>query len=149
FRGTVKLLFQPGEEGLPGGATLTIKEGALRDPVPVAVIGQHAMPRIPAGKIGIRKGKHMASMDSISIRVIGKGGHGAEPDTRIDPVVIASHVVVARHQIVSRQASPWGPSVRSCGKVSANGACNVISDEAQLAGTLRTMHEGWREQPLI
>jgi amidohydrolase len=148
FRGTIKLLFQPGEEVLPGGATHMIKEGALRDPVPVAVIGQHAMPRIPVGKIGIRKGKHMASMDSISIRIIGKGGHGAEPHTVIDPVVIASHVIVALQQIVSRKASPKEPSVLSFGKVIANGAFNVIPDEVQLEGTFRAMNEEWREKAL-
>src|SRR5690606_37829913 len=148
FRGTIKLFFQPGEEVLPGGASLMIKEGALRDPVPVAVIGQHAMPRIPVGKIGIRKGKHMASMDSISIRIVGKGGHGAEPHTVIDPVVIASHVVVARQQIVSRKASPREPSVLSFGKVIANGAFNVIPDEVQLEGTSRAMNEEWREKAL-
>jgi amidohydrolase len=148
FQGTIKLLFQPGEEVLPGGATLMIEEGALRDPVPVAVIGQHAMPRMPVGKIGIRGGKHMASMDSVSIRIIGKGGHGAEPESLVDPVVIASHVIVALQQIVSRRASPKEPSVLSFGKVIANGAFNVIPDEVQLEGTFRTMNEAWREKAL-
>src|SRR5690606_18369467 len=148
FRGTVKLFFQPGEEVLPGGATHMIKEGALQNPAPTAVIGQHAMPRIPVGKIGIRKGKHMASMDSVSIRIIGKGGHGAEPDTLVDPVVIASHVIVALQQIVSRMASPKEPSVLSFGKVVANGAFNVIPDEVHLEGTFRTMNEAWREKAL-
>ncbi|HEX7016242.1 MAG TPA: amidohydrolase [Cyclobacteriaceae bacterium] len=148
FKGTVKLLFQPGEEMLPGGATLMIKEGALQEPVPVAVIGQHAMPRIPVGKVGIRKGKHMASMDFLALRIIGKGGHGAEPEAVIDPVVIASHVIVALQQIVSRRASPKEPSVLSFGKVIANGAFNVIPDEVQLEGTFRTMNEAWREKAL-
>ncbi|HEX7015770.1 MAG TPA: M20 family metallopeptidase [Cyclobacteriaceae bacterium] len=148
FAGTVKLLFQPGEEVVPGGATLMIKEGALREPAPVAVIGQHAMPRIPAGKIGIRKGKHMASTDSLFMRIIGKGGHAAEPHTLVDPVVIASHVIVALQQIVSRKASPKEPSVLSFGKVIANGAFNVIPDDVYLDGTLRTMNEEWREKAL-
>jgi amidohydrolase len=148
FKGTVKLLFQPGEEVLPGGASLMIKEGALQNPTPSAVIGQHAMPRIPVGKIGIRKGKHMASMDSIFIRIIGKGGHGAEPHNVIDPVVIASHVIISLQQIVSRMASPKEPCVLSFGKVIANGAINVIPDEVYMEGTFRAMNETWRDKAL-
>src|SRR5690606_3603048 len=146
--GTVKLLFQPGEEVAPGGATLMIKEGALQNPVPVAVIGQHAMPRIPVGKIGIRKGQFMASMDALFMLIVGKGGHGAEPETLVDPVVIASHVIVALQQIVSRRASPKQPSVLSFGKVIANGAFNVIPNEVYLEGTFRTLDEEWREKAL-
>jgi amidohydrolase len=148
FKGTVKLLFQPGEEVAPGGATLMIKEGALQNPVPVAVIGQHAMPRIPVGKIGIRKGQFMASMDALFMLIVGKGGHGAEPETLVDPVVIASHVIVALQQIVSRRASPKQPSVLSFGKVIANGAFNVIPNEVYLEGTFRTLDEEWREKAL-
>jgi amidohydrolase len=148
FKGTVKLLFQPAEEVLPGGATRMIREGALHDPAPNAVIGQHAMPRLPAGKIGIRKGKHMASMDSLYVRIIGKGGHGAEPHTVIDPVVIAAHVIIALQQIISRAANPREPSVLSFGKVIANGAVNVIPDEVYMEGTFRAMNETWREKAL-
>jgi amidohydrolase len=148
FKGTVKLLFQPGEEVLPGGATLMIKEGALLNPAPGAIIGQHAMPRIPVGKIGIRSGKHMASMDSIVLRIIGKGGHGAEPHNVIDPVVIAAHVIVSLQQIVSRMASPKEPTVLSFGKVIANGAINVIPDEVYMEGTFRAMNEQWRDKAL-
>ncbi|HTF17527.1 MAG TPA: M20 family metallopeptidase, partial [Chryseolinea sp.] len=148
FKGTVKLLFQPGEEVLPGGATLMIKEGALHNPAPSAVLGQHAMPRIPVGKIGIRKGKHMASMDAIYVRIIGKGGHGAEPHNVIDPVLIASHVIIALQQIVSRMASPREPCVLSFGKVIADGAINVIPDEVYMEGTFRAMNETWRDKAL-
>ena len=148
FKGTVRLLFQPGEEVLPGGATLMIKEGALHNPSPSAVIGQHAMPRIPVGKIGIRKGKHMASMDAIYVRIIGKGGHGAEPHNVIDPVIIASHVMIALQQIVSRMANPREPCVLSFGKVIANGAVNVIPDEVYMEGTFRAMNETWRDKAL-
>ena len=149
FDGTVKLLFQPGEEVLPGGATFMIKEGALHNPAPSAVIGQHAMPRIPAGKIGIRKGKHMASMDAIYVRIIGKGGHGAEPHNVVDPVLVASHLIVALQQIVSRRSNPKEPCVLSFGKVVANGAVNVIPDEVYMEGTFRAMNETWREQALL
>lgn len=146
FGGTVKLLFQPAEEVLPGGASLMIKEGVLDNPQPSAVIGQHAMPRIETGKIGIKNGKHMASMDAIIIRVIGKGGHGAEPQHNIDPVVIAAHIIIALQQIVSRVASPSDPTVLSIGKVIANGAVNVIPDEVYMEGTFRAMNETWRDE---
>ena len=125
-----------------------IREGALKNPAPSAVIGQHAMPRIPAGKVGIRKGKHMASMDSIYVRIIGKGGHGAEPHNVIDPVLIASHLIVALQQVVSRMSNPREPTVLSFGKVIANGAINVIPDEVYMEGTFRAMNETWREKAL-
>lgn len=146
FRGTVKFLFQPGEEVLPGGASLMIKEGVLENPKVEAVIGQHAMPRIEVGKIGIRKGKHMASMDAIIVRVIGKGGHGAQPHQNTDPVLIASHIIIALQQIVSRMAHPGDPTVLSFGKVIANGAINVIPDEVYMEGTFRAMNETWRTE---
>jgi amidohydrolase len=146
FGGIIKLLFQPGEEVLPGGASIMIKEGVLKDPVVGSVIGQHAMPRIEVGKIGIRTGKHMASMDSIIVRVIGKGGHGGQPNQNIDPVVIAAHIVIALQQIVSRLAHPGEPTVLSFGKVIANGAVNVIPDEVYMEGTFRAMNETWRNE---
>lgn len=146
FGGRIKLLFQPGEEVLPGGASIMIKEGVLKNPSPVAIIGQHAMPRIDAGKIGIRSGKHMASMDAVIVRVIGKGGHGAEPHKNIDPVVIAAHIIIALQQVVSRIAQPGEPTVLSFGKVIADGAVNVIPDEVYLEGTFRAMNETWRDE---
>ena len=144
FGGQIKLIFQPGEEVLPGGASIMIKEGVLQDPAPAAIIGQHAMPRIEVGKIGIRSGKHMASMDAVKVRVIGRGGHGAEPHKNIDPVVIAAHIIIALQQIVSRIAQPGDPTVLSFGKVKADGAVNVIPDEVYLEGTFRAMNEEWR-----
>jgi amidohydrolase len=146
FGGRVKLLFQPGEEVLPGGASIMIKEGALDNPKPTAILGQHAMPRIHSGKIGIRSGKHMASMDAVYVRVKGKGGHGAEPHKNIDPVVIASHIIIALQQVVSRIAQPGDPTVLSFGKVIANGAVNVIPDEVYIEGTFRAMNEAWRDE---
>ncbi len=146
FKGTVKLLFQPGEEVLPGGASIMIKEGVLENPRPQAVIGQHAMPRIEVGKIGIRKGKHMASMDALLVRVIGKGGHGAQPHQNIDPVIIAAHIILGLQQVVSRMADPKNPTVLSFGKVTANGAINVIPDEVNMEGTFRAMDETWRAE---
>jgi amidohydrolase len=146
FGGKVKLIFQPAEEKLPGGASLMIREGVLEDPVPMAVTGQHVMPFIETGKIAIAPGKVMASMDEIYVTVTGKGGHGAQPHKNIDPVTIASHMIVALQQIVSRTADPTIPSVLSFGKVIANGAVNVIPDSVYMEGTFRTMDEAWRSE---
>lgn len=146
FGGTVKFLFQPGEERLPGGATLMIKEGALQDPVPGSVIGQHVMPAIECGKVAFRKGKFMASMDELRLKVTGKGGHGAEPQNNIDPVVIASHIIVALQQVVSRRANPFTPTVVSFGRFIADGAINIIPDVVEIEGTFRTFDETWREK---
>jgi len=146
FGGTVKFIFQPGEERLPGGATLMIRDGILTNPVPDAVIGQHVMPAIESGKVAFRKGKHMASMDELKIKVIGRGGHGAQPQDNIDPVLIASHVIVALQQLVSRLANPFTPTVISFGKFVADGAINVIPDEVYIEGTFRTFDETWRDK---
>lgn len=145
FAGTVKLIFQPAEEKLPGGASLMIQQGVLKNPVPQAVIGQHVMPLIDAGKVGFRAGKYMASADEIYVTVKGKGGHAAQPQQNIDPVMITAYILTALQQIVSRNADPKNPSVLSFGKVVANGATNVIPNEVYLEGTFRTMDEKWRE----
>ncbi len=144
FEGTVKFIFQPGEEKLPGGASMMIKEGVLENPKPDSVIGQHVMPQIDAGKVGFRKGLYMASTDEIYVTVKGKGGHGAMPHLTIDPVLIASNIIVSLQQIVSRNAKPSLPSVLSFGKFIANGATNVIPDSVYLEGTFRTLNEEWR-----
>ncbi len=146
FNGTIKLLFQPGEERLPGGASMMIKEGALKNPEPANIVGQHVMPLIPAGKVGFREGMYMASADEIYITVKGKGGHAAMPEMCIDPILIASHIVVALQQIVSRNASPKVPSVLSLGKFIAEGATNIIPEVVNIEGTFRTMDEVWRKE---
>jgi amidohydrolase len=144
FEGTVKFIFQPGEEKLPGGASLMIKEGVLENPKPIGILGQHVMPLIETGKVGFRNGIYMASTDEIYVTVFGKGGHGAMPHLNIDPVLITSHMIVALQQVVSRNANPTMPSVLSFGKVIANGATNVIPDSVYLEGTFRTLDEKWR-----
>jgi amidohydrolase len=149
FGGTIKLIFQPAEEKLPGGASLMIKEGVLENPKPQAVLGQHVMPLIDAGKVGFRVGKYMASTDEIYVTVRGKGGHGAQPQQNVDPVIIMAHMLTALQQIVSRFADPKSPSVLSFGKVIANGATNVIPNEVYLEGTFRTMDEKWRNEAHI
>ncbi len=146
FAGTVKFIFQPAEEKLPGGANLMIQEGVLENPKPQAVIGQHVMPLIDAGKVGFRAGKYMASTDEIYVTVKGKGGHGAQPQQNVDPVIITAHILTALQQVVSRFADPKSPSVLSFGKVIANGATNIIPNEVYLEGTFRTMDEQWRQE---
>jgi amidohydrolase len=144
FEGTIKLIFQPGEEKLPGGASVMIAEGVLQNPSVNAVLGQHVMPLIPVGKVGFRSGLYMASTDEIYVKVIGKGGHGAMPHLCIDPVAISAQLITALQQLVSRQANPIIPSVLSFGKVIANGATNVIPNEVYMEGTFRTLDEYWR-----
>jgi len=148
FEGSVKLIFQPGEEKNPGGASLMIKEGVLDSPKPAAIIGQHVMPLVPVGKVGFREGMYMASSDEIYLTVIGKGGHGAAPELAIDPVVIAAHIIIALQQIISRNASPKQPTVLTFGKISAEGATNIIPGEVSMAGTFRALDEQWREEGL-
>lgn len=146
FAGKVKLIFQPGEEKLPGGASIMINEGVLKVDKPSAVIAQHVSPNIPAGKIGIRKGKFMASMDEINVTVRGRGGHGAQPHMNVDPVMIMAQILVALQQVVSRIANPAEPTVLSFGKVIADGAINVIPDTVYMEGTFRAMNEKWRDE---
>lgn len=149
FEGTVRFLFQPGEEKNPGGASYMIKEGALENPRPVSILGQHVFPLLPVGKIGFREGMYMASADEIYLKVIGKGGHGAAPELAIDPVVIASHIIIALQQIISRNASPKQPTVLTFGRIIGEGATNIIPNEVNIAGTFRAMNEVWREEGLI
>ena len=146
FGGTIKLIFQPAEELLPGGANQMIQEGVLENPKPQAVLGQHVMPFIETGKVGFRSGKYMASTDELYVTVKGKGGHAAQPQQNIDPVMITAQILVSLQQIVSRTANPNTPSVLSFGKVIANGATNVIPNEVKLEGTFRTMDEAWRAE---
>ena len=146
FEGTVKCFFQPGEERLPGGASLMIKEGILENPKPEIVFGQHVYPDLPCGKVGFRPGIYMASADELYVTVHGKGGHGALPHKNVDPVLITSHIMVALQQVVSRQAKPDVPTVLSFGKVVANGSTNVIPAKVELEGTFRTFNEEWRAE---
>ena len=148
FEGSVRLIFQPGEEKNPGGASYMIRDGVLKNPQPSGIIGQHVFPLLPVGKIGFREGMYMASCDEIYLKVIGKGGHGAAPDLAIDPVLIASHIIVALQQVISRNASPKQPTVLSFGRIIGEGATNIIPNEVNIAGTFRAMNEEWRELAL-
>ncbi|MEQ9465990.1 MAG: M20 family metallopeptidase [Ekhidna sp.] len=148
FKGTIKFIFQPAEEKSPGGASILIKEGILQNPIPEKILGQHVMPLIPEGKVGFRPGKYMASADEIYLTVKGKGGHAAMPETFIDPIAIASQIIVSLQQVVSRMANPKIPSVLSFGKIAGGNVNNVIPDEVKIDGTFRTFDEEWRKQAL-
>ena len=143
WEGTILLLFQPGEELLPGGAKLMMEEGAL-DPKPEWILGQHVLPDMPTGTVGFRSGMYMASGDEIYLTIKGKGGHAAMPHKCTDTVLIASHIIVALQQIVSRHGDARIPTVLSFGKMIANGATNIIPNKVNIEGTFRTMNEEWR-----
>lgn len=146
FEGTIKLIFQPSEERFPGGAYMMIKAGVLENPAPVKMFGQHVLPTLEAGKVGMKPGKYMASTDEVYLTVKGKGGHGATPELNVDPVLISAHILVALQQIVSRNAPPQLPAVLSFGRVIAEGRTNIIPDEVKIDGTLRTFDETWRAE---
>jgi len=146
FEGTVKLFFQPSEERYPGGAIQMIKAGAMENPRPAHVFGQHVYPELEAGKVGFRSGQYMASTDEIFLTVKGKGGHAAQPSRNIDPILIASHIIVALQQIVSRFNSPEMATVLSFGRIIGDGQTNIIPNEVKIAGTIRTFDETWRKE---
>ncbi|MEZ5043163.1 MAG: M20 family metallopeptidase [Saprospiraceae bacterium] len=147
FGGTIKLIFQPAEEMIPGGASIMIKEGVLENPAPASIFGQHVHPVLQVGKVGFRPGMYMASTDELYMTVTGKGGHGAIPQDCIDPILIAAHIITALQQIVSRRGDPTLPSVLTFGYIaSTGGSTNVIPNEVKLKGTFRTYEEDWRRE---
>jgi len=144
WEGTVKLLFQPGEEKNPGGASYMIRDGALQNPTPQGIIGLHVHPGLETGKLSFRKGRVMASADEIYITINGKGGHAASPNLTADTVLIASHLIVSLQQIISRNKNPLSPSVLSICSIQGGHTTNVIPSEVKLMGTFRAMDEEWR-----
>lgn len=144
----VKLIFQPGEEKNPGGATYMIRDGVLTNPKVEKIIALHVFPELNVGEVGFRSGKYMASCDEIYITILGKGGHGATPHLCIDPIVIGANLILQLQQIISRKCDAKTPSVLSFGHFEALGATNIIPGKAILKGTFRTMDETWREEAL-
>lgn len=144
WEGTVKLIFQPGEEKNPGGASLMIKDGVLIDPVPQAIFGLHVHPGLEVGHLSFRGGMVMASADEIYITIRGKGGHAAAPHLTVDTILVAAHLVVALQQVISRNRNPLSPSVLSITSVQGGHTTNVIPSEVKLMGTFRAMDEQWR-----
>lgn len=144
WEGTIKLIFQPGEERNPGGASILIKEGVLKDPAPSAIFGLHVHPALPVGSFSFRGGKVMASADEIYITVKGKGGHAAAPHLTTDTVLVAAHIILALQQIVSRNNNPFSPSVLTISSIQGGHTTNVIPSEVKMMGTLRALDETWR-----
>ena len=144
WEGTVKLIFQPGEEKNPGGASLMIKDKVLEDPRPEGIIALHVHTWLETGKMSFRSGKVMASADELYFTIRGKGGHAASPQVTIDPILIASHLIIALQQTISRRNDPFNPSVLSITAFNAGTTTNIIPEEVQLKGTFRAMNEKWR-----
>ena len=144
WEGTVKLIFQPGEEKNPGGASLLIKEGVLENPEPQGIFALHVNPQLEVGNLSFRSGKVMASADEIYITIRSKGGHAAAPQLTADTILIASHLIVALQQVISRNNNPLLPSVLSITSVQGGYTTNVIPSEVKLMGTFRAMDEEWR-----
>jgi amidohydrolase len=144
WEGTVKLIFQPGEERNPGGASIMIKEGVLENPKPQAIFALHVHPGLPVGKLSFRSGMVMASADEIYITIKSKGGHAASPHLTVDTILITSHLIISLQQIVSRNNDPFNPSVLSITSVQGGNTTNVIPSEVKLMGTFRAMNEEWR-----
>lgn len=144
----VKLIFQPGEEKNPGGATLMIADGVLENPTVTEMVALHVFPDMEVGKVGFKEGIYMASCDEIHLTIHGKGGHGATPHQCIDPIMIGANLLVQLQQIVSRKCDPKIPCVLSFGHFEAIGATNIIPSKAILKGTFRTMNETWRKEGL-
>ena len=146
WEGTIKLIFQPGEEKNPGGASYMIKEGVLENPKPSGIVAMHVHTGMPVGKVSFRSGKVMASADELYFTIKGKGGHAASPHLCIDPILIASNLVIALQQVISRNANPFNPSVLSITSFQGGSATNVIPNEVKLMGTFRAMDETWRAE---
>jgi amidohydrolase len=144
WEGTIKLIFQPGEEKNPGGASLMIKDGVLENPAPEAILALHVNTILEAGQLSFRGGKVMASADEIYITLKGKGGHAALPQATVDPILISSHLIIALQQVISRNNNPFNPSVLSITAINGGNTTNVIPNEVKLMGTFRAMDETWR-----
>ncbi len=144
----VKLVFQPGEEKNPGGASYMIADGVLANPKINKMYALHVFPDMPVGHVGFKEGIYMASCDEIYITIQGKGGHGATPHNCVDPIMIGSNIIQNMQQIVSRKCDPKTPCVLSFGHFEAIGATNIIPSQAHLKGTFRTMNEHWRSKAL-
>lgn len=155
FDGTIKIMFQPGEEVLPGGSSLMIKEGVLENPPINMAIAQHVFPSLETGKVGFRAGMYMASTDEIHLTIIGKGGHAAMAGDYINPLIVSAHIITEIEKCfpitidlegVARNTQNNIPTVIAFGKIEGKGATNVIPESVYMAGTIRTMDEVWRKE---
>lgn len=140
IEGTYKFIFQPSEEKIPSGADAIIKEGVLENPKVDKIFGLHVTPELEAGKIGFCAGHFMASSDEIYLTVHGKGGHAAKPEKLVNPLLIASQILLATQYITNLDT----PIVLSFGKIEGKGATNVVPNVVEIAGTLRCFDERLR-----
>jgi len=150
--GKIIIVFQPGEEVLPGGASLMLKEGALGNPLPKAIFGLHVFPEMEVGNVGFREGEYMASSDEIFLTIKGKGGHAAMKNQYNNPLTIAAEVLLALENEFSEaktKSQTNKPTVLAFGKIEGKGATNVIPDTVEIAGTFRAMDENWRSKAHI
>lgn len=143
LHGNVKLVFQPAEER-DGGALPMIEEGVLENPKVDAAFAAHLWGYLNEGEVHLKEGPMMASPDIFNIKVIGKGGHGAVPQEAIDPIVITCQIVNSLQTIVSRKINPLDPVVITCGRIQGGDCHNVIPNEVELEGTIRTFNEETR-----
>lgn len=146
WSGNVMLVFQPGEEKEPGGASLIVREGVLADPKPSGIMGQHVTPDLATGKLGFRSGAFMAAADELYITVKGKGGHAAQRDRLVDPILIVAQLLPRLYDEAKRAVPKGEPMVLSFGKVIANGATNIVPETVAIDGTLRTFNEALRSK---
>lgn len=147
FGGTLLFIFQPGEEKSPGGARLMIESGELNSPKPDFVLAHHILPELETGMVGYKSGRYMASCDEIYITVSGKGGHAALPALTTDQIFIASNLVIRlKEGILKKQTENMIPTVLGIGRISGEGATNVIPEKVEIAGTFRTFNEEWRSK---
>jgi hippurate hydrolase len=144
FEGTIKLLFQPGEEKNPGGASYMIRDGSLQNPTPQGIIGLHVHPGLPFGKLSFRKGRVMASADELYVSIKSSGGHAATPHQTVDTVLVTAQLITSLQTIISRNRNPQNPSVLSICSIHGGNTTNVIPSEVKLMGTFRAMDEVWR-----
>ncbi len=144
-RGNIMWIFQPAEEG-GGGGRMMVEEGVLENPKVDAIFGAHVFPQLPIGKVGVCEGEALAAADRFIIKVIGKSGHAASPHLAKDPILAAGHLITQLHSIVSRNVNPLDSAVITVGKVSGGTAFNIIPDEVELLGTLRSLNSRVREE---
>lgn len=144
WQGTIKAIFQPGEEKNPGGATMVIAEGGLKNPDIEAILGLHVHTGLETGTYSFGEGTNMASADELRITIKSKGGHGAAPNLTVDPILVSAHIICALQQIISRNNDPLNPSVLSICAIEGGNTTNVIPEYVHMKGTFRAMDEKWR-----
>lgn len=148
LNGVVRLIFQPGEERIPGGASIMIREGVLEDPVPELILGQHVNPAAPVGTVSFVSGRMMASADEVYWSIQGRSGHAAQPHLAVDPIVIGAHLVTQLQTIISRNLNPFEPGVLSVTAFNGGTVTNIIPETVEMMGTLRSMNLEWREDAI-